>query len=43
MNTSDFNSQAKQHFSFYGGFVKSMLIGAAVLAATLLAMAYFLL
>ena len=43
MDSTDFDGQARQHLSFYGGFMKFMAISAAAVAVVLILMAYFLL
>ena len=43
MDTSGFNSHARQHLGFYGGFVKFMFASATAIAVVLILMAVFLL
>ena len=43
MDSSGFDSQARRHLSFYGGFMKFMLASAAASAVVLVLMAIFLL
>ena len=43
MDSNDFDGQARQHLSFYDGFMKFMAVSAAAIAVVLILMAYFLL